>query len=72
MCVAEQETLFELPIDCCRVGDGGRAGLFGKNRMNLQQNAILGSLPLRSGYNSDKLRFNAWFMSVVWDFLKDT
>ena len=25
------------------------------------KNAIFGSLLLRSGYNSDKLRFNAWF-----------
>ena len=25
------------------------------------KNAIFGSFPLRSGYNSDKLRFNAWF-----------
>ena len=25
------------------------------------KNAIFSSLPLRSGYNSDKLRFNAWF-----------
>ena len=26
------------------------------------KNAIFGSLPLRSGDNSDKLQFNAWFM----------
>ena len=26
------------------------------------KNAIFGSLPLRSGDNSDKLHFNAWFM----------
>ena len=29
------------------------------------KNAIIGSLPLRSGYNSDKLRFNAWFILFV-------
>ena len=29
------------------------------------KNAILGSLPLRSGYNSDKSRFNAWFILFV-------
>ncbi len=32
------------------------------------KNAIFGSLPLRSGYNSDKLRFNAWFMPSVGNF----
>ena len=29
------------------------------------KNAIFGSLPLRSAYNSDKLRFNAWFILFV-------
>ena len=32
------------------------------------KNAIFGSLPLRSGYNSDKLHFNAWFMPSVGNF----
>lgn len=32
------------------------------------KNAILGSLPLRSGDNSDKLHFNAWFMPSVGNF----
>ena len=29
------------------------------------KNAIFSSLPLRSAYNSDKLRFNAWFILFV-------
>ena len=29
------------------------------------KNAIFSSLPLRSGYNSDKWRFNAWFMPIA-------
>ena len=29
------------------------------------KNAIFGSLMLRSGYNSDKSRFNAWFILFV-------
>ena len=29
------------------------------------KNAIFSSLPLRSGYNSDKLRFNAWLGGFI-------
>ncbi|MBR5186328.1 MAG: hypothetical protein IKW19_08535, partial [Akkermansia sp.] len=29
------------------------------------KNAIFGSLPLRSAHNSDKWRFNAWFILFV-------
>ena len=32
------------------------------------KNAIFGSLLLRSAHNSDKLRFNAWFMPSVGNF----
>ena len=31
----------------------------------LQKKAIFGSLLLRSGYNSDKLRFNAWLDGFI-------
>ena len=32
------------------------------------KNAIFGSLPLRSAYNSDKWRFNASFVPLACDF----